>query len=84
MQQRLIAVLALCTLALTVTVEPDIGQQPSDNRVTIELYYESLCPFCHKFMTEQLQLVLALPVFTSLSIGDLGYCRLQALSLRQC
>jgi len=79
---RAIVLAFICSLALGASLEDDIGQQPTDDRVTIELYYESLCPFCHKFMTEQLIPVLAKPVLPFLKLGNLVDSRLQVLSLR--
>jgi len=51
----------LCSLTFG-TVANDIDQAPSDNRVTIELYYETLCPYCHQFLTTQMVQVMAQPV----------------------
>jgi interferon gamma-inducible protein 30 len=59
----------LTVMVMAATLEVDIGVQPKDDRVTIELYYETLCPYSHMFVTGQLKSVLAQPVTQSLNQG---------------
>lgn len=70
----LVAALVLVSLAEAST-ENDIMVPLSDDRVVIELYYESECPFCRNFMAEQLGPVLNLTVISVFISGNLGHCR---------
>ena len=55
-----VGVLLIC---LTLqSVEDDINLQVADDRVLLELYSESQCPYCHKFVTDSLKTALAIPV----------------------
>jgi hypothetical protein len=46
----------------SATEASDINKQPADNRVFIELYYQTLCPYCVQFINNQLKPVLEIPV----------------------
>jgi hypothetical protein len=56
------AALLIVALMAAQATELDIMKNIQDDRVTIELLFESQCPFCRIFMAEQLSPVLALPV----------------------
>lgn len=43
-------------------VSNDVNQQAIDDRVLIELYYQTLCPYCIEFITSQLKPLLSIPV----------------------
>lgn len=59
-----VSLLLLVSLVSSQYVSSSINLQPLDNRVSVELYFESLCPYCKTFITSQLQNVLAVPVNT--------------------
>lgn len=53
-------VLLACTRA--VGVERDINVVPADDRVLVEIYIESLCPYCEMFFRQQMPKLLSTPV----------------------
>ena len=52
----------LLVLIQGAVVANDVNQQPIDERVLIELYYQTLCPYCIEFITSQLKPLLGIPV----------------------
>lgn len=52
----------LLAVCLANTQENDVNQASQDPRVLIEVYAESLCPYCHKYITGPLAKALQTPV----------------------
>jgi hypothetical protein len=54
----------MVAFVLADDVENDINILTPDNRLLIEVYAETLCPYCHKFIDGPLRKALETPVST--------------------
>lgn len=50
-------------VARAAAVADDVNKQVVDQRVLVEIYYQTLCPYCIRFITQQLKPVLSIPVY---------------------
>lgn len=74
----------LLALVLTAASCIDVIQNTeNDDRVKVDYYFESLCPYCRDFIVGQLKTAAATKVPFKVSLGFLEDLRFQLLRLRK-
>jgi hypothetical protein len=76
-----LACLLVC--ALTFKIDNNIVTE-ADDRVKIDFYYESLCPYCQQYIEKSLKVATSTKVCLYINSGLLENLQLQPLSIWKC